>query len=175
MRWLVIDSSCNTGHQRTPGVLAPDALQPFLRRCRLLGQFDDVANRIIIDIGIDGLHRPAIAAVENGLSSHHGDAWRHLTADTGSALREPLGPWPGTSPACRPGASDGRRDCRIGPSGSHLLGLDLDSERGCRVPVLPTIDAGGGVRWDPSPPNASARHRQQLQHSSPTIARRPRA
>ena len=29
------------------------------------------------------------------------------------------------------------------------------------VPVLPTIDAGGGVRWDPSPPNALARHRQQ--------------
>ena len=64
MRWLVIDSS-NTGDQRSPGILAPDALQPFLRRCRLLGQFDDVANRIIIDIGIDRLRRPAIAAVEN--------------------------------------------------------------------------------------------------------------
>ena len=25
MRWLVIDSSCNTRHQRSPGILAPDA------------------------------------------------------------------------------------------------------------------------------------------------------
>ena len=73
MRLLVIDGS-NTGDQRSPGVLPPDVLQPFLRRCRLLGQFDDVANRIIIDIGINRLGRPAIAAVENGLSGHHGDA-----------------------------------------------------------------------------------------------------
>ena len=50
MRLLVIDSSSDTGDQRSPGVLPPDAFQPFLRRCRLLGQFDDVANRIIIDI-----------------------------------------------------------------------------------------------------------------------------
>ena len=74
MRWLVNDSSSDAGDQRSPGVLAPDAFQPFLRRCRLLRQFDDVANRIIIDIGIDRLRRLAIAAVENGLSSHHGDA-----------------------------------------------------------------------------------------------------
>ncbi len=62
MRWLVIGNS-NTGDQRSP-VLPPDAFQPFLRRCRLLGQFDDVANRIIGYVGVDGLNRLAIAAVE---------------------------------------------------------------------------------------------------------------
>ncbi len=52
MRWLVIDSSCSTRHQRSPGILLPDALQPFLRRCSLLGHLGVIANRIIIDIGI---------------------------------------------------------------------------------------------------------------------------
>src|SRR6476660_8908594 len=74
MRLLVIDGSSDAGGQRSPGIIPPDACQPFLRRCRLLGQFDDVANRIIVDIGIDRLRRPAIAAVENGLSGQHGNA-----------------------------------------------------------------------------------------------------
>ena len=37
MLLLVIGSS-NAGHQRSPGILPPDVLQPFLRRCGLLGQ-----------------------------------------------------------------------------------------------------------------------------------------
>ena len=82
MRLLVIDSSCNTRHQRTPGVLPPDVLQPFLRRCRLLGHFDDIANR------------------------------RAILPDIYAALPE---------------------------RGTGAV----------EVPVLPTIDAGGGVRWDP--------------------------
>ena len=32
MRLLVIDGSSDAGDQRSPGILAPDAFQPFLRR-----------------------------------------------------------------------------------------------------------------------------------------------
>ena len=40
MRWLVIDSSSNTGDQRTPGVLAPDAFQGAEQE-RRTGTFHD--------------------------------------------------------------------------------------------------------------------------------------
>ena len=44
------------------------------------------------------------------------------------------------------------------------------------VPVLPTIDRlGAGQDEASSPPNALARHRQQLQTTSPMLARHPRA
>ena len=52
MRLLVIDSS-DAGNQRSPGILAPDVLQPFLRRCTLLGHLGDIANPVLTDIGID--------------------------------------------------------------------------------------------------------------------------
>ncbi len=77
MRLLIIGNS-NTGDQRSPGVLPPNAFQPFRRRCRLLGHFDDVANRIIIDIGIDGLRRLAIAAVENFAAPAELSGYRYL-------------------------------------------------------------------------------------------------
>jgi hypothetical protein len=52
MRWLVIDSSCNTRHQRSPGILQPDAFQPFLRRRSHLGQFGVKAHpAVLTDIG----------------------------------------------------------------------------------------------------------------------------
>ena len=104
MRLLVIDSSSDTGDQRSPGILPPDALQPFRRRCRLLGQFGDVANRILIDIGIDRLHWLAIATIENRLERLSSLPGSHLAGGTGSRPREPQAPWSGTSPAFSAGS-----------------------------------------------------------------------
>ena len=62
MRWLVIDSNC-TPSPASAGVLSvPGTLSSH---SSVVADFSgmDVANRIIIDIGIDGLHWPSIGAV----------------------------------------------------------------------------------------------------------------
>src|SRR4029079_7289253 len=99
--------------------------------------------------------------------------WR---GDACIAPRMPQAPWPETSLASRLEALACHLDCRSRPCGILALlfpavlrlpsGIEIVALRLLPIQGLsayryfPRSMAGVGVRWDPSPPNALARHRQ---------------